>query len=100
MVLEMTREEAITRVRTGNFNNGHGFDMQLMVDSIGVMREMLKTGYICEVVRCKECIEYKEWGKGKICMRLGSYYGERTPNDFCSLGIKMPLPELPKEEIW
>jgi hypothetical protein len=40
------------------------------------------------VVRCKDCIEYKEWGTGKICMRLGSYYGDREPDDFCSLGIR------------
>jgi hypothetical protein len=40
------------------------------------------------VVRCRDCIEYKEWGTGKICMRLGSYYGDREPDDFCSLGIR------------
>lgn len=84
----MTEKEAMTRIRTGNFNSGHGFDMQLLVDATGAVGEMLKTGRLCEVVRCGECNEYKDWNGGKICMRLGSYYGERAPNDFCSFGIK------------
>lgn len=38
----MTREEALMRIKTDNFNNGYGLDMQLMVDSIGIMMELLK----------------------------------------------------------
>lgn len=84
----MTKKEAVTRVSTGNFNNGFGFDMQLLVDAVGTLGKMLKSGQISEVVRCKNCSEYREWNGRKICMRLGSYYGEREPNDFCSLGIR------------
>ena len=84
----MNEKEALTRVKTGNFNGGRGFDMQLLVDAVGIIGEMLKSEQISEVVRCKNCSEYKAWGTGKICMRLGSYYGDREPNDFCSLGIE------------
>ena len=51
----MTNEEALTRVKTGNFNNGLGFDMQLLVDAVGTIGEMFKSNRLCEVVRCKEC---------------------------------------------
>ena len=37
-----------------------------------------------QVIRCKECKEYAEWGDNMICMRLGSYYGNTKQNDFCS----------------
>lgn len=84
----MNESEALTRVKTGNFNSGRGFDMQLLVDAVGIIREMLKSGQIREVVCCKNCSEYKAWGTGKICMRLGSYYGNKKPDDFCSLGIR------------
>lgn len=84
----MTKKEAVTRIKTGNFNSGFGFDMQLLVDAVGTLGEMFKSGEISDVVRCKNCTEYKEWGSGKICMRLGSYYGDREPDDFCSLGIR------------
>ena len=36
------------------------------------------------VIRCKDCKEYAEWGDSMICMRLGSYYGNTKPNEFCS----------------
>lgn len=51
----MTEKEALARVKTGNFNGGRGFDMQLLVDSVGIIGEMFKSGQISEVVRCKEC---------------------------------------------
>ena len=51
----MDEKEALTRVKTGNFNGGHGFDMQLLVDAVGVIGEMFKSGQISEVVRCKDC---------------------------------------------
>ena len=38
------------------------------------------------IVRCKDCEEYKLWGSCKICMRLGSWYGNMKPEDFCSYG--------------
>lgn len=37
-------------------------------------------------VICEECAEYQDWVNGKICMRLGSYYGNVMPRDFCSYG--------------
>lgn len=40
------------------------------------------------IVFCRECEEYKEWGDSKICMRLGSYYGNMKPNDYCSYGVR------------
>lgn len=84
----MTKQEALTRVKTGNFDNGLGFDPGLLVDAVGAIGEMLKSNRLCEVVRCKDCKEYKEWNKNMICMRMGGYHGERTPDDFCSLGIR------------
>lgn len=41
-----------------------------------------------EIVLCRECEEYKEWDGSKICMRLGSYYGNMKPNDYCSYGVR------------
>lgn len=38
------------------------------------------------VVRCKDCAEYRLWDGEKICMRLGSWYGDTKPDDFCSRG--------------
>lgn len=43
---------------------------------------------VVEVVRCKDCEEYIPWLDGKICGRIGSYYGNTKPNDFCSRGVK------------
>lgn len=43
------------------------------------------------VVRCKDCMHYisiSGWSEDKFCGRLGSYYGNTTPNDFCSYGWK------------
>lgn len=41
---------------------------------------------VVEVVRCKDCKNYMEWLDGKICARLGSYYGDTEPTDYCSYG--------------
>ena len=41
-----------------------------------------------EIVFCRDCEEYKEWDGSKICMRLGSYYGNMKPNDYCSYGVR------------
>lgn len=51
----MDEKEALTRIITGNFNGGYGFDMQLLVDAVGIIGEMFKSGQINEVVRCKDC---------------------------------------------
>lgn len=43
-----------------------------------------------EVVRCKDCAFYIPWGdEGKICGRVGGYYGKTKPDDFCSRSIMM-----------
>ena len=54
----MNEQEALTRVKTGNFNGGYGFDMQLLVDAVGIIGEMFKSGQISEVVRCKDCVYF------------------------------------------
>ena len=51
----MNEKEALTRVKTGNFNGGYGFDMQLLVDAVGIIGEMFKSGQISEIVLCKDC---------------------------------------------
>lgn len=51
----MTKEEALARVKTGYFGGKYGFDMQLLVDAVGIIREMFQNGQISEVVRCKDC---------------------------------------------
>lgn len=37
-----------------------------------------------ELIRCKDCKWYEQWTNHKICMLLGSYYGDTKPNDYCS----------------
>ena len=51
----MNEKEALERIKTGNFNNGSGFDMQLLIDAVGTIGEMLRSGQISEIVRCKDC---------------------------------------------
>jgi len=51
-----------------------------------VGRESVELVEYVEVVRCKDCAEYHPWLRGNICMRLGSYYGDTKPDDFCSYG--------------
>lgn len=43
-----------------------------------------------EVVRCRDCVEYIPWGDDgdRICGRIGSYFGNTKPNDFCSRGMR------------
>ena len=56
----MTEKEAIIRVKTGNFRNNYGFDMQLLIDATGTLGEMLRNGQISEIVLCKNCRSYDE----------------------------------------
>lgn len=51
----MTKKEAVMRVKSGNFSNGFGFDMRLLIDAAGTLGEMFRSGQINEVVRCKNC---------------------------------------------
>ena len=41
-----------------------------------------------EIVRCKDCIEYRGWLDGNIRMRFGSYYGGMNPDFFCAYGAR------------
>ena len=42
-----------------------------------------------EVVRCRDCEEYVPWLEGDyVCGRIGSYFGNTKPNDFCSRGVR------------
>ena len=44
------------------------------------------------VVRCKDCAFYIPWGdERKICGRVGAYYGNTKPDDFCSRSVRMDL---------
>lgn len=42
---------------------------------------------VVPVVRCKNCVHYREypWGEGKVCMNY-EYFLHTEPNDFCSDG--------------
>lgn len=53
--MKMTGKEALIRIKTGNFNGGYGFDMQLLIDAVGTAGEMFRSEQISEVVRCKDC---------------------------------------------
>lgn len=54
-----------------------------------MVREMPAVDAV-EVVRCKDCAFYIPWGdEGKICGRVGGYYGKTKPDDFCSRSVKM-----------
>lgn len=44
----MNKQEALTRIKTGNFNGDYGFDMQLLIDTVGIIGEMFKSGQISE----------------------------------------------------
>lgn len=44
----MNKQEALTRIKTGNFNGDYGFDMQLLIDTVGIIGEMFKNGQISE----------------------------------------------------
>lgn len=48
--------------------------------------EKVNTKIIGELVRCKDCVHYQEWGNSKICMRLRSYYRDNPPDWFCADG--------------
>ncbi len=40
----MTEKECLDRIRNGNFNGEYGFDMQLLVDAVGHVGEMMRSG--------------------------------------------------------
>lgn len=86
----MNEKEALTRIKIGNFNNGYGFDIQLLVDTVGIIGELFKNGQISEIVRCKNC--QHNCGKGREtyyqfieCEKTGAFHKEDW---FCADGKK------------
>lgn len=41
----MGKDEAINRIKSGNFSNRYGFDLQTLVNVVGTLGEMLRNGY-------------------------------------------------------
>lgn len=88
----MTREEALIRIKTGNFNSDYGFDMQLLVDTVGTVGEMFKNGQICEIVQCKDCKHLFDGERIENCcdvlMKKDGWLKEISvsPNWFCADG--------------
>ena len=80
----MNIKEALNRVETGNFNGGHGFDMQLLVDAVGAIGEMFKSGQISEVVHCRDCIHWSEEYDRNCMIRQGWF--SVSPDYFCASG--------------
>lgn len=82
----MTETEALMRVKTGNFGGDYGFDMQLLVDAVGIIGEMFKSGQISEVVRCKDCKHGSPNGEyGCTVYHYKKYeIHNMKPDDFCS----------------
>ena len=79
----MTGKEALIRIKTGNFNGGYGFDMQLLIDAVGTAGEMFRNGQINEVICCKDCKWYDE--QISICNNCGL---PREQTFFCANGEK------------
>ena len=50
-------------------------------DERGIVKTWDEVG---ELIRCKDWKHYEQWTNHKICMLLGSYYGDTEPNDYCS----------------
>ena len=46
---------------------------------------------VVEVVRCKDCINYKDWGDGNITCRFWTdqWDAATEPNAYCSYGKKV-----------
>ena len=81
----MNEAEALTRVKTRNFNSGCGFDMQLLVDAVGTIGEMLKSGKIGEIIRCKDC-KYCKYPKSEYWCEQGGHLHGNTETWFCADG--------------
>jgi hypothetical protein len=68
--------------------NAHGNAMRGGIRVALRCMEQTPTIDAVPVVRCKDCVEYIPWLDGKICARIGSYFGNTKPNDFCSHGTR------------
>ena len=84
-VEELKRELALLMKRRGlKKRSDLAFDAE---DIECLIDETMLTDAV-EVVRCQDCKEYIPWLRGSICSRLGSYYGNTKPDDYCSKGVK------------
>lgn len=63
----MTEKEALTRIKIGDFGGKYGFDMQLLIDTVGTIGEMFRNGQINEVVQCKDCINRYDSINCRMC---------------------------------
>lgn len=81
----MNEKEALTRVKIGDFSNGYGFDIQLLVNTVGVIGEMFKNGQISEIVQCKDCRYHNSEPDtyGDYCDKI---HWSKGPNWFCGDG--------------
>lgn len=84
----MTGEEAIFRVKTGKFNNNFGFDMQILIDAVGTLGEMFRSGQIIECVRCENCKHSCDYtdiypDNAYKCTKNGGYHNDSW---FCADG--------------
>ena len=90
-----------TKVKSGlkediyNILSVVGDDNHLKTEMIINILDKLPTENTVEIVRCKNCIHYKEGNllsPNKFCFRLkhnGKYVGYNfSPDDFCSYGVK------------
>lgn len=74
------------REKLQSANECGGCEAQLLQAVIHNVIEQAPPVDAAPVVRCKDCVEYGRFCGGKICMRVGSYYGNTKPNDYCSYG--------------
>ena len=84
----MDEKEALTRIKTGNFSGDYGFDIQLLVDTVGAIGEMLKNGQISEIVQCKDCKHSCDYtdifpDRAYKCIKNNRYHND---NWFCADG--------------
>ena len=80
------REDAVERIKADCDRFDHIPKRVVKFFTLGM--ESVPSADVVEVVRCKECKEYIPWMPDgtHICMRLGNYYGNTKPNDYCSYG--------------
>lgn len=77
-----TRDEVINRIKSGNFSNGYGFDLQILVNVVGTLGEMLRNGYTIaqpprvmtlDEVRAAEVVWLEQCGKCVCAIKIRTY---------------------------
>ena len=90
----ISREEALRVVKAYDYRGLTIEDVKKVTD--GCVNELRNLPAVDAepVVRCKDCAFYIPWGdERKICGRVGAYYGNTKPDDFCSRSVRMDLEE-------